>query len=63
MNLKEMLCKAFKKVGFKGPLVTSTYALLLTSLTLIGLLSLSINLFVTMMTLIKLGHGFIDKMY
>ncbi|EEF44903.1 uncharacterized protein LOC8280543 [Ricinus communis] len=46
-NLKEMLCRPFRTVGLKGPLITSTYALILSTLTLIGILSLSTHFFVT----------------
>lgn len=37
--LRKMLCRPFQKVGFKGPLITSIYSLILASLTWIGLVS------------------------
>ncbi|KAL5864210.1 hypothetical protein ACOSQ3_001724 [Xanthoceras sorbifolium] len=47
MNLKQILCTPIEKVGFKGPLITSIYALLLALLTLLGLLSLAMNLYLS----------------
>ncbi|KAL5860443.1 hypothetical protein ACOSQ4_001739 [Xanthoceras sorbifolium] len=42
MNLNQMLCTSIKKVGFRGPLITSICALILSSLTTIGLSILAI---------------------
>ncbi|KAK3230437.1 hypothetical protein Dsin_002318 [Dipteronia sinensis] len=47
MNLKQILCRPIKKVGFRGPLITSICALILSSLTLIGLAILGIILYTT----------------
>ncbi|KAK9271663.1 hypothetical protein L1049_002026 [Liquidambar formosana] len=41
MNLKDMLYRPIKEATFGGPLITSLYALLLASLTLLGLVSLA----------------------
>ncbi|KAJ0052730.1 hypothetical protein Pint_02677 [Pistacia integerrima] len=62
MNLKDLITKSMKKVSFKGPLITSICALLLTSLTLIGLLTLSINFYVSIFVFFKILYGllFID---
>ena len=45
VHLKEFLGIPFRGVGLKGPLMTSVYAFVLTSLTLIGILSLSTHFF------------------
>ncbi|TXG54634.1 hypothetical protein EZV62_019890 [Acer yangbiense] len=47
VNLKQILCIPIKKVGFRGPLITSICVLVLSSLTLIGLAILGIILFMT----------------
>ncbi|XP_050224415.1 uncharacterized protein LOC126674084 [Mercurialis annua] len=41
VEFKKILHRPFKKVGFKGPLVTLIYVVVLTSLTWIGIISLS----------------------
>lgn len=42
-NLREFLVQPFKRIGFRGPLVTFMYALVLSCLTLLGLVSLASN--------------------
>ncbi|KAK3183494.1 hypothetical protein Dsin_030780 [Dipteronia sinensis] len=45
MGLKQIICTPITKVGFKGPLITSVYALLLSSLAFLGMLSLAMNMY------------------
>ena len=46
INVKEMWDRAIKGVSLKGPFITSIYALLLSSLQLVGLVSLATNFYV-----------------
>ena len=45
MNLKERWYRSIKGVSLKGPLITSIYALLLSSLSLLGLVSLAAHFY------------------
>lgn len=56
-SLKDIIRKTINKVSFKGTLITSICALLLTSLTLIGLLTLSINFYASTLVFFNIIYG------